>query len=223
MAASARSIASPTAVVAPVSGATFSRLVGRKPREPEGAVYCRLEWMRSSVLLGIDRVRASFGPACFLFELGRLGGFRALCRLRGCRDLLGMRLLVSAHCTRFRGLSSPARRPARPLLAVGVGCQFGALFLDLCPQALGLDLRLDLLQLEVGFLFAAIGLSSRLGSVAVCVTLGLLESSFAGELLVAGGVACYLLSLSGNLADETARRCARFVCLSQSFMPFVIR
>ena len=102
------------------------------------------------------------------------------------------------------------------MLAVGVGCQFGALFLDLCPQALGGDLRLDLLQLEVG-LFAAIGLSSRLGSVAVCVTLGLLESSFAGGLLVAGGVACYLPAFPATL--PTRPPAVRSLCVSESVIP----
>jgi hypothetical protein len=164
-----------------------------------------VEWMRSSVLLGIDRVRTGFGPACILFERSGLRHLLALCRLRAFRGLLGARLLGLALGTRLRDLGARLLVGLGDgLLAVGVGSELNALLLNLRSQLLGLDLRLDLLLLDVGFLLAALGFGSRLGGVAIRVSLGLLDSSFASELLFADSLARHLLGLSSDLAGDAA-------------------
>ena len=145
------------------------------------------------------------------------GRFPSFCRLRTIRGLLGAHLLGLAFGTRVRDLSARLLvRLCDRLLALGVGGQLLALLLNLRSQVLGLDLRLDLLLLEAGFLLAALGLGSRLGGVAIRVPLSLLESSFAGELLVTDGLARHLLGLSGNLADEAAG--GALACVSGSVM-----
>src|SRR5688500_2458606 len=132
--------------------------------------------MWSSVLLRIDRVRSGLGPACFLLKGGGLRGLSALGILGALHGSLGARLFDLALDARLgsSGVCLLLCLDLRPV-AVDFGGLLGALFLDLRPQLLGFDLRLDPLLLELGFLLAALGLGSRLGGLDVRVSLGLLK------------------------------------------------
>ena len=185
-AASARSIASPTVAVAPDLRGDLQQPVGRNPCEPQGRL--RLAWNGCGHRFSSGSLfRTGFGSACFVRVRAGLPDGLPLCRLRTSASVLGVACSASTFGTRLGYLelarwSASATATSRSASAV----RLVALLLNLCSQVLGLDLGLDLLPLEFGSRRSRRSPSARaLAAFAVRVPLSLLESSFAGELLVA--------------------------------------